>query len=144
MYSTNAVYRVGRYESDTSVPASSDRNPRPTASVTGFVASECKAVHMPVIEIPQASPEAIEKYESERAAYWRMRDELVPDYLGKWVAIVDGKVAAISDQLSKVADAVVRATGRTTMYVGFVGREDHVLRVRLGSKRSDATQSHAA
>jgi len=46
------------------------------------------------------------------------------------VAIVDGQVVAVGDQMNKVAEEAWRKTGHGLMYVNLVGGEDIVLRVR--------------
>ncbi|MDW8030178.1 MAG: DUF5678 domain-containing protein, partial [Armatimonadota bacterium] len=58
------------------------------------------------------------------------RDELLKTHFGKWVAIVEGKVAAVGDQMSKVAAEAFQKTGKAVMYVACVGKEDTVLKVR--------------
>ncbi len=73
---------------------------------------------------------AQEQFEREKQAYWAMRDELLKTYYGKWVAIVEGKVAAVGEQMSKVAAEAFQRTGKAVMYVACVGKEDIVLKVR--------------
>ncbi len=73
---------------------------------------------------------AQEQFEREKQAYFAMRDELLQKYFGKWVAIVDGKVAALGDQMSKVAAEAFQKTGKAIMFVTCIGKEDTVLKVR--------------
>ena len=47
--------------------------------------------------------QAQEQFEREKKAYFAIRDQLLKTHFGKWVAIVDGKIVAVGDQMSKVA-----------------------------------------
>lgn len=62
-----------------------------------------------------------ERFEHEQTAYWRQRDELLQCYRGKWVAIVDGQVTAIGEQMNRVAAEAFRKSGSGLMYVNLVG-----------------------
>jgi len=73
---------------------------------------------------------AQEQFEREKRAYFAMRDQLLQTHFGKWVAIVDGKVVAVGDQMNKVAAEAFQKTGKAVMYVACVGKEDMVLKVR--------------
>jgi predicted aspartyl protease len=79
------------------------------------------------------SAEAKQRFEQEEQAYWQQRDELLQRYAGKWVAVVAGQVAAVGDQMNKVAAEALQKTGSGLMYVNLVGGEDIVLRVRSAS-----------
>jgi uncharacterized protein DUF5678 len=79
------------------------------------------------------SAEAKQRFEQEEQAYWQQRDELLKQYAGKWVAVVGGQVAAVGDQMNKVAAEALRKTGSGLMYVNLVGGEDIVLRVGSAS-----------
>jgi hypothetical protein len=74
--------------------------------------------------------EAQQRFEQEEQAYWQQRDELLKEYAGRWVAIVGGQVAAVGEQMNKVAAEAWRKTGSGLMYVNLVGGEDVALRVR--------------
>jgi hypothetical protein len=76
------------------------------------------------------SEETKRQYEREKQAYWQQRQELLMHYSGKWVAIVDGKVAGVADQMNRAAAEASRNVGRRVMYVNLVGNEDVVLRIR--------------
>lgn len=43
-------------------------------------------------------------FEKEKQAYWTMRDKLLQQYKGKWVAVVNEQVVAIGDKMSKVME----------------------------------------
>ena len=76
------------------------------------------------------SADTQKRFEQEEQAYWRLRDELLKQYAGKWVAIVGGQVVAAGQQMNKVAAEALRTTGSGLMYLNLVGGEDIVLRVR--------------
>jgi hypothetical protein len=73
---------------------------------------------------------AQEQFEREKQAYFAMREQLLQTHFGKWVAIVDGKVVAVGDQMSKVAAEAFQKTGKAVMYVTCVGKEEMTLKVR--------------
>ena len=76
------------------------------------------------------SEETKRQYEREKQGYWQLRQELLLQYPGKWVAVVDGKVAGVADQMNRAAAEASRNVGRRIMYVNLVGNEDVVLRIR--------------
>ena len=47
--------------------------------------------------------EAQQRFDREEHAYWQQREELLKEHAGKWVAIVNGQVAAVGQQMNKVA-----------------------------------------
>src|SRR5437870_10163074 len=62
-------------------------------------------------------------------AYLHMRDQLVAQYRGQWVAVHDGRVIAAGPELMEVMDRATVAAGYP--YVALVGAEDAVVfRVR--------------
>src|SRR5713226_8314595 len=62
-------------------------------------------------------------------AYLQMRDQLVAQYRGQWVAVHDGRVIAAGPELMEVMDRAAAAAGYP--YVALVGAEDAVVfRVR--------------
>jgi Retroviral aspartyl protease. len=74
--------------------------------------------------------QAQEQFEREKRAYFAMREQLLQAHFGKWVAIVDGKVAAMGDSATEVIRQVLAQKGATVMYVKRVGFEDKVLKIR--------------
>jgi hypothetical protein len=62
-------------------------------------------------------------------AYLTMRDGLLPQYRGQWVAVHQGRVIAASTSLLAVTEAAAAAGGHP--YIALVGGEDSVqFRVR--------------
>lgn len=62
--------------------------------------------------------------ENERL-YWRMREQLLKQYEGQWVAIEGGKVVASGDNLFDVTDEVGRLGCHA--YIARVGQEDSIV-----------------
>jgi predicted aspartyl protease len=61
-------------------------------------------------------------------AYLHMRDSLLPQYKGQWVAVHQGKVIASGTDLLAVTEAAATAGGHP--YIARVGEEQVVFRVR--------------
>lgn len=62
-------------------------------------------------------------------AYLQMRDSLLPQYRGQWVAVHDGRVIAAGEDLVTVTEAAAASGGHP--YIAKVGEEDAVVfRVR--------------
>jgi hypothetical protein len=81
------------------------------------------------------SAEIERQFEQEEQAYWKQRPQLMEKHRGKWVAIVDGKVAAVGTQMNKTAAEAYRKTGNGVMFVALVGDEDvefHIRRTQAG------------
>jgi hypothetical protein len=78
----------------------------------------------------QIQEEARQRFEREKQAYWAMREELLKQYLGQWVAVVNGQVVAAGNKMGKVMEEAFRKTSSKVMYVSEVGHEDRVLRIR--------------
>lgn len=74
--------------------------------------------------------EVRQRFEREKQAYWAMREELLKQYLGQWVAVVNGQVVAVGNKMGKVMEEAFRKTKSKVMFVSEVGHEDRVLRIR--------------
>ena len=77
--------------------------------------------------------EVRQRFEREKQAYWAMRADLLKQYPGKWVAVVNGQVVAIGDNRGKVMEQAYRQTKSKVMFVSEVGHEDRVLGIRQHS-----------
>ena len=64
-------------------------------------------------------------FEEDKQAYWRVRDELLAKYAGKWVAVHKGRVVAVGDDLISVAHKAVAQDGYA--YTNKVGEEDKIV-----------------
>ena len=64
------------------------------------------------------------RFEQEKQAYWRMRDELIQQYFGKWVAIVNGKVLAVGGKKMVVLREAFTRTHSEVGYINRVGYEE--------------------
>lgn len=82
-----------------------------------------------------------EQFEIERKNYHSLRDELVKQFSGKWVAISDGKVVASGSDPTQVGLEAYQK-GYKTVYVNKVGEEDKLearIRVRRKSWEYDTS-----
>jgi hypothetical protein len=73
---------------------------------------------------------AQEQFKREKQAYWAMRDRLMKDYYGKWVAVVNGQVVGSGNNRGRVGYAAFLKTGSEVCFCAQVGFEDRILRVR--------------
>lgn len=77
--------------------------------------------------------------ENERD-YWNMRGNLLKSYNGKWIAVHNGNVVAVSDDLFNITDEVGRLNCRA--YIAKVGEEDSIVfKVRRRQFNYDRTYS---
>jgi len=82
-----------------------------------------------------AYEKAQEQFKREKQAYWVMRDRLMKDYYGKWVAVVNGQVVGSGNNRGRVGYAAFLKTGSEVCFCAQVGFEDRVLLIRGGSLR---------
>lgn len=61
-------------------------------------------------------------YLANESEYWRVRDQLLTKYAGKWVAFHQGQVVAFGEDLMKVMDEAGRK-GYPQAYIDKVGEE---------------------
>jgi hypothetical protein len=67
-------------------------------------------------------------------AYLRLRDSLLPNYRGQWVAVHQGQVIAADKNLLAVTEAAAATGGHP--YIALVGGEDTIqFRVRRATSR---------
>lgn len=78
-------------------------------------------------------PGTSEKFERERAAFFRLLPELLKTHRGKVVAIHDEKVIAVGDERRPVIDAARKIAGRVDLFVETVAEEWPV--ERIGTRR---------
>src|SRR5437879_6472771 len=87
--------------------------------------------------------ETRKQFEQEERAYWAQRDELLKHFSGKFVAIVDGKVAAVGNLMNKVAAEAYRITRKKVSCVTLVGDENFEIRIRsLAVGHYDTSHRH--
>lgn len=67
-------------------------------------------------------------FEKERKAFFEIKKQLIddPQYIGKYIAIVNGEVAGVGDDRIKLAREVYTKKGYVTMYIGEVKQEETV------------------
>jgi len=71
-----------------------------------------------------------QRFEREKQAYWAMREELLKQYFGKWVAVVDGQVVAVRNERGKAMEEAYRKAKSKVIFVSEVGNEERILRIR--------------
>lgn len=81
-------------------------------------------------------------FEQDRQDYWKMRDELLAQYAGKWVALHKGRVVAVGDDPLAIMEPALAEDGYA--YTNKVGEEDKiVIRQRRVSFPYDDTYAPA-
>jgi predicted aspartyl protease len=78
----------------------------------------------------RTSEETLHRFEAEQAAYWRMREHLLEEHKGEWVAVVNGQVVSTGKDASDVLLEAVRKTGCEVGFTARVGYEDAVRWIR--------------
>lgn len=69
-------------------------------------------------------------FEREKQAYWKMRDRLLPQSKGQWMAVVNEQLVATGDKMSKVMEEAFQKTRSKVMFLGEIGYENRVARIR--------------
>ena len=77
--------------------------------------------HLPPAQQQRLDREFIENEQS----YWQMREQLLAEYAGQWVAVDAGTVIASSDNLLDVTDQVGNSGSHA--YIARVGQEDSLI-----------------
>lgn len=76
-----------------------------------------------------------DKLDTERRAFQEMRESLMTDYLGKYVAIHNGQIVGVGDDKLQVASRAYDDVGYVPIYVGHVTTEQSIPVVRMPSPR---------
>ena len=77
--------------------------------------------HLPEVQKKRLHPDFVKNEQQ----YWRMRGELFKQYQGKWVAIHQGRVVAVSQDIFNITDQVGELGCHA--YIAKVGKEDKVV-----------------
>lgn len=64
------------------------------------------------------------RFEREKQAYWSMREQLLQQHFGKWVAVVNGKVLAVGGKKMAVLQEAFAQTRSEVGYINRVGYEE--------------------
>jgi hypothetical protein len=80
--------------------------------------------------IMDAYEKAQEQFKREKQAYWAMRDNLMKDYYGIWVAVVNGQIVTSGKNKGRIGYEAYLKTGSEVCFCAQVGFEDRVLRLR--------------
>ena len=78
---------------------------------------------------PPASPSTDPIFERNRIAFQKLLPDLLKTHRGKWVAIVNEKVAVIGDSSALVIEEVIRKFGNVRVYVQEVLETRRVYRI---------------
>ncbi|MDZ7362322.1 MAG: hypothetical protein ONB46_16620 [candidate division KSB1 bacterium] len=78
----------------------------------------------------EAYEKAQEQFKREKQAYWAMRDRLLKDYYGLWVAVVNEQVVVSGKNRGRVGYEAFLKTGSGVCFCAQVGFEDRVFRIR--------------
>jgi len=70
--------------------------------------------------------DALKIFQTDEEAYHRMREHLLREYKGKWVAVHNGRVVAIGDGQSEVIEKTFSILGDSPFYINKVGEEARV------------------
>lgn len=70
--------------------------------------------------------EAQQHFEREKQAQWAMRDKLLKQYKGKWVAVVNEQAVAVGDKMNNAMTEAFQQTKSKVMFAGQVGYENRV------------------
>lgn len=71
------------------------------------------------------------EFQQQKDFYWKIRDDLLRKYKGKWVSIAQNKVAAVAESSTDVLKMAYENTKANVMYINKVGEEEKVMRKRI-------------
>src|SRR5438045_2092045 len=86
---------------------------------------------------PEIAKQVHPDWRKNEAAYWAVRDQLLPQYQGQWIGFADGAVIASGTSPVAVFHAA-EMTGRNP-FVTCVGRENEPTRMRRASFAYDSS-----
>jgi len=71
------------------------------------------------------------RFEKEKRAFEEMKDKLLrdPNFQGKYVAVVGGKVVDVGEDKIELAKRVYKKYGYIPMFIGFLGKRKRVVEV---------------
>lgn len=91
---------------------------------------------------PEIARQVHPDWRANEAAYWTVRDTLLPQYSGQWIGFADGKVVASGTRPVTVFHAAHRAASHP--FVTCVGRENEPFRMRRATFAYDTGYSGEA
>ncbi len=71
------------------------------------------------------------EFQHQKEFYWKIRDELLRKYRGKWISIAQNKIAAVAESLTDALKIAYENTNAKIMYINKVGEEDKAMRKRI-------------
>jgi predicted aspartyl protease len=71
------------------------------------------------------------EFQRQKEFYWKIREELLDKYSGKWVSIAQNKIAAVAESPTDALKKAYEKTKAKVMYLNKVGEEEKVMRKRI-------------
>jgi Retroviral aspartyl protease. len=71
------------------------------------------------------------EFQQQKDLYWKIRDDLMDKYRGKWVSIAQNKIAAVAESSTDVLRKAYEKTKAKIMYINKVGEEESAMRKRI-------------
>jgi len=72
------------------------------------------------------SVDALKSFQADEETYRSIREHLLKEHKGKWVAVHDGKVVTVGDMQSEVIKKAFSIIGDSPFYINKVGEEARV------------------
>jgi len=71
------------------------------------------------------------EFQQQKELYWKIRDDLMKKYKGKWVSIAQNKIVAVAESSTDVLRIAYEKTKTKIMYINKVGEEEKAMRKRI-------------
>lgn len=83
-------------------------------------------INIPFPPLPTNSKMAVLR---EKETYFKMEKELINNYRGKFVAVLNGEIVGVGEDKMELALGIYKERGYVPMYIGQVGAKERVIRV---------------
>ena len=71
------------------------------------------------------------EFQQQKELYWKIRDDLMKKYKGKWVSIAQNKIVAVAESSTDVLRIAYEKTTTKIMYINKVSEEEKVMRKKI-------------
>ena len=71
------------------------------------------------------------EFQQQKELYWKIRDDLMKKYKGKWVSIAQNKIVAVAESSTDVLRIAYEKTKTKIMYINKVGEEEKAMRKKI-------------
>jgi len=71
------------------------------------------------------------EFQQQKELYWKVRDDLMKKYKGKWVSIAQNKIVAVAESSTDVLRIAYEKTKTKIMYINKVGEEEKAMRKKI-------------